>query len=91
MPWTLRAAQDGLARRGHTSYIAAARAELPARREEVEHAKEEGIEFCLLTTPLSIKGDDKFSVCAMNCQKMELGEPDASGRRRPIPVEGSAI
>ena len=63
--------------------------ELPARREEVEHAKEEGIEFCLLTTPLSIKGDDKFSVCAMNCQKMELGEPDASGRRRPIPVEGS--
>lgn len=63
--------------------------ELPARREEVEHAKEEGIEFCLLTTPLSIKGDDKFSVCAMNCQKMELGESDASGRRRPIPVEGS--
>lgn len=63
--------------------------ELPARREEVEHAKEEGIEFCLLTTPLSIKGDDKFSVCAMNCQKMELGEPDASGRRRPIPVDGS--
>lgn len=63
--------------------------ELPARREEVEHAKEEGIEFCLLTTPLSIKGDDKFNVCAMNCQKMELGEPDASGRRRPIPVDGS--
>ena len=63
--------------------------ELPARREEVEHAKEEGIEFCLLTTPLSIKGDDKFSVCAMNCQKMELGEADASGRRRPIPVDGS--
>ena len=63
--------------------------ELPARREEVEHAKEEGIEFCLLTTPLSIKGDDKFSVCDMNCQKMELGEPDASGRRRPIPVDGS--
>ena len=63
--------------------------ELPARREEVEHAKEEGIEFCLLTTPLSIKGDDKFSVCAMNCQKMELGEPDASGRRRPIEKKGS--
>lgn len=63
--------------------------ELPARREEVEHAKEEGIEFCLLTTPLSIKGDDKFCVAAMNCQKMELGEPDASGRRRPIPIEGS--
>ena len=63
--------------------------ELPARREEVEHAKEEGIEFCLLTSPLSIKGDENGDVCAMNCQKMELGEPDASGRRRPIPVEGS--
>ena len=63
--------------------------ELPARREEVEHAKEEGIEFCLLTSPLSIKGDENGGVCAMNCQKMELGEPDASGRRRPIPVEGS--
>ena len=63
--------------------------ELPARREEVEHAKEEGIEFCLLTSPISIKGDENGNVCAMNCQKMELGEPDASGRRRPIPVEGS--
>ena len=63
--------------------------ELPARREEVEHAKEEGIVFCLLTSPLSIKGDENGNVCAMNCQKMELGEPDASGRRRPIPVEGS--
>ena len=63
--------------------------ELPARREEVEHAKEEGIEFCLLTSPLSIKGDENGNVCAMNCQKMELGEPDASGRRRPIPLEGS--
>ena len=63
--------------------------ELPARREEVEHAKEEGIEFCLLTSPLSIKGDENGNVCAMNCQKMELGEPDASDRRRPIPVEGS--
>lgn len=63
--------------------------ELPARREEVEHAKEEGIEFCLLTSPLSIKGDENGDVCAMNCQKMELGEPDASGRRRPIPAEGS--
>ncbi len=63
--------------------------ELPARREEVEHAKEEGIEFCLLTSPISIKGDENGNVCAMNCQKMALGEPDASGRRRPIPVEGS--
>lgn len=63
--------------------------ELPARREEVEHAKEEGIEFCLLTSPISIKGDENGNVCAMNCQKMELGEPDASGRRRPIPVEDS--
>ena len=64
-------------------------AELPARREEVEHAMEEGIVFKFLTNPLSISGDDKGWVSSIRCQKMELGEPDASGRRRPIPVEGS--
>ena len=64
-------------------------AELPARREEVHHAKEEGIEFVLLTNPVKILGDDKGNVRAVECIKMELGEPDASGRRRPIPVEGS--
>ncbi len=63
--------------------------ELPARREEVEHAKEEGIVFKLLTNPLEILGDENGSVKAMVCQKMELGEPDASGRRRPVAVEGS--
>ena len=63
--------------------------ELPARKEEVEHAMEEGIEFKLLNNPIAILGDDKFNVKGMRCIKMELGEPDASGRRRPIAVEGS--
>ena len=64
-------------------------AELPARAEEVHHAKEEGIHFDLLTAPLSIEGDEKGRVSKINCIKMELGEPDASGRRRPVPIEGS--
>ena len=64
-------------------------AELPARREEVEHAMEEGITFRFLTNPLSIVGDDQGWVSSMHCQQMELGEPDASGRRSPVPVEGS--
>ena len=63
-------------------------AELPARREEVEHAMEEGIVFHFLTNPVSISGTDGW-VSSIRCQKMELGEPDASGRRRPVPVEGS--
>ena len=72
--------------------------ELPARREEVEHAMEEGIEFCLLSNPVEILGfenpDDPRdarcgSVRGMRCVKMELGEPDAKGRRRPIAIEGS--
>ncbi len=65
--------------------------ELPARREEVEHAKEEGIKFMLLTNPLEISGDENGWVNGMRCQKMALGEPDASGRRRPVAVEGSEI
>ena len=64
-------------------------AELPARAEEVEHAKEEGIIFKTLTNPTEILGDEDGRVKGMTCIKMELGEPDASGRRRPIPVEGS--
>ena len=64
-------------------------AELPARKEEVHHAKEEGIEFVLQTHPVKILGDEDGNVRAIECTKMELGEPDASGRRRPIPVEGS--
>ena len=63
--------------------------ELPARREEIHHAKEEGIIFDLLTNPVSIEGDEKGCVESMTCIRMELGEPDASGRRRPEPVEGS--
>ena len=65
------------------------RAEMPARDEEIHHAEEEGIELHLLTNPTKILGDDKGRVTGMECLKMELGEPDASGRRRPIPVEGS--
>lgn len=64
-------------------------AELPARREEVEHAQEEGIEFLYLTAPLEVLGDEQKNVVGMKCQKMELGEPDASGRRRPVAVAGS--
>ncbi|MEQ2455717.1 NADPH-dependent glutamate synthase [Flavonifractor hominis] len=63
--------------------------EMPARREEIHHAKEEGIEFLFLNNPTKILGDDKGRVRAMECIKMELGEPDASGRRRPIEVPGS--
>lgn len=63
--------------------------EMPARKEEVENAKEEGIEFHMLTLPKKILGDDKNFVKSMECIKMELGEPDASGRRRPVPIQGS--
>ena len=64
-------------------------AELPARAEEVEHAKEEGIIFKTLTNPVEILAGEDKSVAAIRCLKMELGEPDSSGRRRPIPIEGS--
>lgn len=64
-------------------------AELPARLEEVHHAKEEGIIFNLLCNPTEILVDEKGWVSGMKCIRMELGEPDASGRRRPVPVEGS--
>lgn len=64
-------------------------AELPARSEEVEHAKEEGIEFKLLNNSVAITGDEAGWVKSMRCVKMELGESDASGRRRPVPIAGS--
>lgn len=64
-------------------------AELPARAEEVHHAKEEGIIFDLLTNPVEILTDEQGWVNGMKCVRMELGEPDASGRRRPVEVEGS--
>ena len=63
--------------------------ELPARREEVHHAKEEGIEFAMLTNPVEIIGDERGWVKAVRCIRMELGEPDESGRRSPVPVPGS--
>lgn len=65
--------------------------ELPARQEEVEHAKEEGIVFKTLTNPVEVLGDENGFVCGMRCVEMELGEPDASGRRRPVVKEGSAF
>ena len=64
-------------------------AELPARREEVEHAQEEGILFRTLTNPVEVLGDENGFVRGMRCVEMELGEPDASGRRRPVVKEGS--
>ena len=64
-------------------------AELPARREEVEHAMEEGIEFKFLTNPVEVLAGEQGWMCGVRCQQMELGEPDASGRRRPVAVEGS--
>ena len=63
--------------------------EMPARLEEVHHAKEEGVNFRMLTNPTAIHGDENGSVRAMTCVEMELGEPDASGRRRPVVKQGS--
>ena len=63
--------------------------ELPARKEEVHHAKEEGIVFDLLCNPVRINGDEKGRVKSVTCIRMELGEPDEKGRRRPVPIEGS--
>jgi glutamate synthase (NADPH/NADH) small chain len=65
------------------------RAEMPARHEEVEHAEEEGIEIMLLAAPTAITGDAQSRVTSMTCIRMELGEPDASGRRSPVPINGS--
>jgi glutamate synthase (NADPH/NADH) small chain len=65
------------------------RVEMPARIEEIERAEEEGVEFHLLTTPTRFFGDDNGWVTGMECIRMELGEPDESGRRRPIPIKGS--
>ena len=65
------------------------RDEMPARLEEVHHAEEEGIEFHLLTNPTSILNDGNNWVCGIECLRMELGEPDESGRRKPVPIKGS--
>ena len=63
--------------------------ELPARREEVHHAEQEGVRFELLIAPLEVLGDEKGWVRGLRCERMELGEADASGRRRPVPIAGS--
>ena len=63
--------------------------EMPARLEEVKHAKEEGVEFMTLHNPVEYLGDERGRVKQMRLQKMELGEPDASGRRRPVEIPGS--
>ena len=65
------------------------RDEMPARTAEIHHAEEEGIEFYLLTAPIRLLGDKNGRVTGMECLRMELGEPDESGRRRPVPVETS--
>ena len=65
--------------------------EMPARLEEVKHAKEEGINFLCLHNPIEYKADEKGAVCQAVLQVMELGEPDASGRRSPVPVEGKTV
>ncbi|WP_298842833.1 NADPH-dependent glutamate synthase [Clostridium sp.] len=73
---------------GHIVYRRS-ESELPARAEEVHHAKEEGVIMDLLVNPIEILGDEKGNVIGMKCVRMQLGEPDASGRRRPITIEGS--
>jgi glutamate synthase (NADPH/NADH) small chain len=65
------------------------RKEMPARIDEIHHAEQEGVQFHLLTTPIKYNGNEDGWVTSMECLKMELGEPDASGRRRPVPIEGS--
>jgi glutamate synthase (NADPH) small chain len=64
------------------------RAEMPARAEEIHHAEQEGVQFHLLTTPLAFYGENG-RLAGLECLQNELGEPDASGRRRPVPIEGS--
>ncbi|HHT9118635.1 MAG TPA: NADPH-dependent glutamate synthase [Candidatus Hypogeohydataceae bacterium YC38] len=65
------------------------RSEMPARIDEIHHGEEEGLKFMLLTNPIRVLGDEKGWVKGLECIKMELGEPDSSGRRRPVPVQGS--
>jgi len=65
------------------------REEMPARVEEAHHAEEEGVEFLLLSNPLRFDGNSEGRLTSVTCERMTLGEPDASGRRRPVPLEGS--
>ncbi len=66
-------------------------AEMPARKEEIKHAKEEGVDLRPLTSPLELIGDERGWLSGVRCQQMELGEPDESGRRRPVPIEGAEV
>lgn len=85
------AARTALRLGAEESYIVYRRSheEMPARKEEIEHAEEEGVKFQLLTSPVEFLGDENGWVRKMTCIRYELGEPDASGRRRPIAIEGS--
>ncbi len=85
------AARTALRLGAEESYIVYRRSdkEMPARSEEIEHAHEEGVKFHLLTSPVEITADDEGTVNGMTCVRYELGEPDSSGRRRPIAIEGS--
>ena len=88
LQWLGREAGHGAGDEVHIVYRRS-RAEVPAREEEFHHAEEEGVIFDFLTNPVAILGDEQGRVRAMRCIRMELGEPDASGRRSPIPIEGS--
>ena len=85
------AARTALRLGAEESYIVYRRSanEMPARHEEIEHAREEGVQFMLLTSPVAYTGDETGHVRSMTCQKFELGEPDASGRRSPVAIKGS--
>lgn len=86
---TIRARQDGGGRGEVHIVYRRSRTEVPARAEEFHHAEQEGVIFDFLTNPVAILGDGRGNVAALRCIRMELGEPDASGRRSPIPIEGS--
>lgn len=85
------AARTALRLGAEESYIVYRRSEkeMPARKEEIEHAHEEGVKFHLLTSPVEILADEEGKVRGMTCLRYELGEPDESGRRSPIPIKGS--
>ncbi len=84
------AGENGHSARGEVHVVyRRSRAEVPAREEEFHHAEEEGVIFDFLTNPIAILGDEQGNARAMRCIRMELGEPDASGRRSPVPIDGS--
>jgi glutamate synthase (NADPH/NADH) small chain len=87
----LDAIRSALRLGAHKAFVLYRRSEteMPARAEEVKHAREEGIEFHMLTSPVEFLQDGDGWLGAVRCERMELGEPDASGRRRPVPVAGS--